>query len=347
MGEAVPVLDSTHNNFTSVDLPGPEAAIPLDGVPAVVPKWRPGCGGQVRTLYCRHCGAPVKVSVSCGDRTCPDCRRREFLRLRRRYLPLLESIDARRLALVTLTLRLDPDEDLLERVQRIRQAWSKLVRVQAWAQAVVGGFHVVEVKWSSTYGGCWNVHIHALVEAGRLVVPFRFWRLVNGQRVRALGADLYGETGKPLTHQTLKTEWARLTGGSFICDIVPIRKLQDGRGGVKGALCYILKYLVKEQTWPDEGGSRWLYNVAMRRRRIVGTFGRWHKTHKQYRFPVEPARRVRPCTVCGAVAGWLSEWELRRMGLMVGESVNPAAFERYKPREVVRPPDLWQAAAAG
>ena len=347
MGEAALVLDSLHDNFTLLPGAGPAAGDLPEPAGAGLPKWRPGCGGQVRTLYCRHCGNPVKVSVSCGDRTCPDCRRREFLRLRRRYLPLLESIDARRLALVTLTLRLDPAEDLLDRVQRIRQAWSKLVRVQAWSQAVAGGFSVVEVKWSSTYGGAWNVHIHALVEAGRLVVPFRFWRWVKGKRVRALGADLYGETGAPLTHQVLKAEWSRLTGGSFICDITPIRKLKNGRGGVKGALCYILKYLVKEQVWPAEGNSRWLYNAVMKRRRIVGTFGRWHKTHKQYRFPAEPARRVRPCSVCGEAAGWMSEWELRRLGLMLGETVNPAAFERPKPRETFRPPDMWELAAAG
>ncbi len=348
MGEAVPVLDSLHNNFTLFDIAAPKVEPAVPAVPAELPKWRPGCGGQVRSLYCANCGAVVKVSVSCGDRTCPDCRRREFLRLRRHYLPLIESLDPRRLALVTLTLRLEAGDDLGERVQRIRRAWSKLVRLQAWQAAIIGGFSVIEVKWSSYYGGAWNVHIHALVEAGRLVVPFRFWRNIHGKRIRALGADLYGEAGPPLTHQVLKTEWSRLTGGSFIVDIAPIRKLKDGRGGVKGALCYILKYLVKEQTWPATGGnSRWMYNSIMKRRRIVGTFGRWHKTHKQYRFPPGPPRRVLKCRECGASAGWISEWQLRRLGLLAGEAPAEGAKLVAAVREVFRPPDIWELAAAG
>lgn len=325
MGRAA-VLDSLHNNFT-YDTKGP--------APALFPAERHGCGGQeYRVLYCANCGNEIRVPVSCGDRTCPDCRQVQFLRLRRRYLPKVAGCEIGRLALVTLTLRLGPDDqELAAKLQRIRRAWSKLVRLAAW-RPVDGGLAVIEAKWSSRFAGVWNVHIHALCEVGQVVRPFRYWSAGQGgagfggrvwkrQRQRRLGADLLG-AGRVLSPQGLSDTWRRLTGDSYIVDIQPVRKLSQGRGGARGAVCYILKYLTKDMGFPSTA-ARAAYNEAMtiRRveasgrvirsgRRIVMTFGTWHSTSKRYRFS-----RTRPapaaCRECHEVAGWLCAWDLVRM----------------------------------
>lgn len=363
---SAPVLDSLRNNFTcSNDSPAERFDGP--GARGGLFSARQGCGGtEYRVMYCANCGHEIRIPVGCGDRTCPACRYQQFLRLRRRYLPLVSQCEVPRLALVTLTLRLDTDDaGLDEKVKRIRECWGRLIRLAAW-RPVTGGLAVIECKWSSRYAGAWNVHIHALCEVGQVVRPFRFWakgqregfrgRVFKREKIRRLGADLIGAGGRVLTPQGLSEAWRRLTGDSYVVDVQPVRKLADGRGGPKGALCYILKYMTKDLGFPTQA-ARDAYNRAMtiqredadgRRhragRRVVMTFGTWHPTSKHYRF----ARRETaptPCRECQECAGWLGPWDLVRMGqaAAAGWSV-PLGRDRPAPVERVT---LWDVAADG
>lgn len=284
-----------------------------EGISSQVDK---GCGGrEFRSFYCRHCGNKLEVSVTCGDRTCPDCRKKEARRLKARYYPMVKQVPRAHLALVTLTLRLGPsDRDLRVRVERIRRAWRKLIRLRLW-RPVVGGLYVIECKWATRYEGAWNVHIHALVEAPA-VVPFRY--MAGGQE--RTGAELHGPGGV-LRPQDLMAAWRRVTNDSYVIDIQPVRA---DRGARRGALAYLLKYLTKAGSWPSRA-ARVAYNVALHRTRLVHTFGRWHPMSKAWRFAGLIIKRVfkKVCGKCGEVNPWISEFEFLRLSWSPGLPYSP------------------------
>lgn len=276
-----------------------------------------GCGGKlVRTFYCRNCGNELTVGVTCGDRTCPDCRRKEGRRLKARYYPFIKQVPRAKLALVTLTLRLGPgDKDLRGRVERIRRLWRKLIRQSVW-RPVVGGLYVIECKWSSRYEGAWNVHIHALAEGGA-VIPFKYQ--AGGQE--KTGAEIHGPGGV-LRPQALMAAWRKLSSDSFVVDMQPVRTEMGAR---RGALSYLLKYLTKPGNWPSRA-ARVAYNVALHRTRLVHTFGRWHPMHKLFRWADLLAKRVfkKSCGTCGQEDPWISEWEYHRLAWQAGVLNEPA-----------------------
>lgn len=289
-----------------------------------------GCGGkEYRTLYCAHCGAEIRVHVTCGDRTCPDCRKSESKRLRREYLPKVRLVDQTKLALITLTLRMDlgRHDDLRRRLDRIRTAWRKLVR-QKPMRVVAGGLYTIEVKWTERQA--WNVHIHALVEVEGIVRPFRIER--NGRPGWA--ADLEGPAGR-LSPQALSDAWRKLTGDSYIVDITPVRTWVKGgqnRGGARGALAYVLKYITKAGCWPGQW-ARDEYDRAVKGHRLINTFGTWTPHSRAYRF-AELGQLERPsvaCKVCGASV-WIPDvllWRLARRAMEVLPEI--VHRERTKP----------------
>lgn len=308
--------------------------------PALIPESESldGCGGKlVRTLFCLDCGHGIDVPITCGDRSCIDCRRRSYLRLRAVYMPLMKQVKAVQLALVTLTLRITGDigEGLRDRVERIRAAWRRLIRLKVW-RPVRGGLYTIEVKWSSRYAGAWNVHIHALVEARGAVRP---WRSEAEGKEKA---DIIG-AGATLSPQALSQAWEGLTGDSYIVDIVPV---QERRGGVMGAFKYILKYLTKATGLPHWQAKR-AYNGALAGKRLIQTFGEWHDTHKLYRFvKLRVIRPVVPCGECGGTAGWMSGFEFRRLRLRASEVSAGPSPPAVRPVFVVVRPQYVQGVVA-
>jgi len=252
---------------------------------------------------CAACGAVITTPTTCGDRTCPTCRQESGRRLRRRYLPLLQQCKTDELALITLTLLITAGpEDLYEKLERIRAAWSKLIRLAVW-RPVRGGLAAIEVL--PARAGAWNVHIHAIAEAGLVVRPFSYYDKAGRKRE---GADILG-AGQTMRPQDVSAAWHRLTGDSYIVDIRRVKELPNGRGGARGALAYVLKYLVKPQEWAGFE-ARAAYNRVMHGRRLILTFGQWHPTHKRCRWRVIRKVPARPCRECGQVAGWLSVFGL-------------------------------------
>ena len=297
------VLDDYSNNFTR----SPE---PVRDKP---PPWpagyeAPDCGGEeVRSYWCEWCHHMIQVPVSCGDRACPSCRRRSYLRLQSVYQPLLAEVPTDLMALVTLTMRIDGRaRDLAGQIERIRSAWRKLIRQRGWQSAVRGGLYSIEVQWSSRYRGAWNVHIHSLVEARRLLVRFWVWKTgKDGKRYRKECAEIVGS--RRLTPQGLSAAWRGVTGDSYVVDITPV---QAEQGGARGAMGYILKYLTKGGRQYPSRDMYLEYRRIMHGVRTVQTFGAWYATSKDYRFSVRPGRKPRPCKECGGIY-WMSEWQYR------------------------------------
>jgi len=153
--------------------------------------------------------------------------------------------------------------------------------------------YTIEIKRDKA-DTAWNVHIHAVVEAA-MVRPFK----LSGKAK----ADLLG-LGGIVTWQWLGAAWRKLTGDSYVCDIMPVW------GQSTSALKYVLKYLQKSPTL--DADQRNEYNKALYGTRLVNLFGSWYSTSKYYRFSYKPSvGRPLECQHCGCTV-WMTEFALRR-----------------------------------
>jgi Replication protein len=158
-----------------------------------------------RTFACKHCGAVhAYVALSrCSDRTCTQCRKKDFYRLLRAYKPFVAGLQAHDVRLVTLTLK---NTTVLEgTVDRLRKAWKKLVRRQPYRTIWRGGAYAIECV---NKGQGWHVHLHVLVE------------------------------GSYVVQQQLVQDWLALTGDSYIVDLRPCTHPE---GALRYILKYLLK----------------------------------------------------------------------------------------------------------
>lgn len=158
---------------------------------------------QYLTLFCSQCGYFHSVYMRCGDRTCPECRYRDYSRLLALYKPFLASKS--QLRLITLTLRGRLDILPRERLTRLRRSFKLLLRQKYYKSRLVGGFYTIEAV---NKGKGWNIHIHILSE------------------------------GSFIAQSRLSADWFKITGDSFIVDI---RKAWSGVGGLRYILKYLSK----------------------------------------------------------------------------------------------------------
>ncbi|MDP2366520.1 MAG: hypothetical protein Q8M94_22425, partial [Ignavibacteria bacterium] len=155
------------------------------------------------TLYCSKCGYSYEVMLRCGDRTCPDCRYKDYYRLLRAYLPLVQQKN--NLRFLTFTLMRYPDPLSRERILFLRKCWIKLTHLKKYQKSIKGGLYSIEAK---NKGKGWNIHIHILVE------------------------------GFYLNQKELSEDWLHLTGDSYI---VFIEKCWSSGGALKYLLKYLSK----------------------------------------------------------------------------------------------------------
>jgi len=142
----------------------------------------------IRTFYCSHCGYPLRVQMSCGDRTCPKCRRKWY---GYHFGALKRDISSwPKVYFLTLTLKNIPDRDISRwHVKRLREAFSKLrYRLKP---NIKDGYYVVQMTNS---GGGWHLHLHVLFK---------------GRYVSAL---------------LISEAWKEITKDSFIVDIKLVEK---------------------------------------------------------------------------------------------------------------------------
>lgn len=134
------------------------------------------------TLYCSHCGKKLKVKLSCGDRTCPTCRKKWF---GYHYKSLLKIVALwPSVHLLTLTYKNIPDREFGPSwVREIRKDFTKL---RKRLKEIRGGFYVVQ---ATNKGNGWHLHIHIVFD-GVFIAKERLSRL-----------------------------WAEITKGSYIVDI--------------------------------------------------------------------------------------------------------------------------------
>jgi hypothetical protein len=171
----------------------------------------------------------------CGDRFCVPCSRARSHKARGKLHALCEGHSP---LFITLTLRAsaEPLNDLLD---HLLKSFAKLRRHVLWKHAVSAGAYVIEVK-KGAGSNRWHPHIHVLAIGG--FIP----------QVR------------------LSEAWNEASGGSFVVDVQ--RVWEDDR-----AVGYVGKYVSKG--WSAEVArdpdSLIECILAMRGRRLLGTFGKW------------------------------------------------------------------------
>ena len=121
-----------------------------------------------------RCSNARFIRTRCGRRTCPDCRRLDYFRLRELYGPALDILRAPKL--LTLTLRnvsiLSP-----ETVAHLRHCMKKLWKF--YGPRIRGGIYAIEAV---NTGRGWHVHAHALIDADYLdqAELSRIWLRITG-----------------------------------------------------------------------------------------------------------------------------------------------------------------------
>lgn len=107
------------------------------------------------TVVCGHCLWQKKVYLSCGDRTCPDCRKRFF----GRHFEIIAKALKDRGPLISLTLTKKNvyHNDLRYEIRKLRQAFRVLIKALGYS----GGIYIIHI---TNKGRGWHIHIHCLAQ---------------------------------------------------------------------------------------------------------------------------------------------------------------------------------------
>jgi Replication protein len=180
---------------------------------------------------------PSCVADRCRDRMCPTCQAFRAGEVRRRLSKCMQSASAVRM--ITLTMRHDSPR-VGACVDSLLGNFRALRKSKAWRKHVKGGAYVVETTRGSD-GNRWHVHLHLLVEGS-------FW-----------------------SQSEVAAEWSRVVGEKSVVDIRAVVEREK-------AVAYVTKYVSKgvdEERWSIDAIRE--YATGMHRRRLMGTFGKWHR----------------------------------------------------------------------
>lgn len=246
------------------------------------------------TIYCADHGHGIPVQLHCGDRTCEQCRNRDYWRLYRGYLEIVKQLADRpgRLRLLTLTVRNLPISSISfmrRQISDMRRFWNLLRKRRFYRNVIHGGITGVELSCKN--GKDWNLHMHILFQGEYIPVCCKRMKQANcSSDIEWVERNLCRRCKKILC---LRRDWLHYTRTSPVIDI---RKAW----GVSGGLKYVLKYLTKS---PSISGFNDDYNYILKGTRLIQPFGTW--------YDITLAREPYPCPICGCTV-WISEFQVRR-----------------------------------
>jgi hypothetical protein len=189
------------------------------------------------TIFAQKGKLPICVADRCRDRMCPTCQAYRAGEVRRRLETCVASCNAVRM--LTLTMKHESSE-VGACVDALIESFRRLRKHKEWKKHVRGGAYVIETTTGSD-GNHWHVHIHVLVDGV-------FW---NQKDIQAC--------------------WSTAVGAPSIAHIQAIHERQK-------TVRYITKYVSKAVdagSWTDDQLCE--YAIGMHRRRLMGTFGKWHR----------------------------------------------------------------------
>lgn len=194
------------------------------------------CGSHAYVL--RSVDEPGKYRVAgsiCRNRWCSPCANSRARRIRTNVIGVIQNHTTRFLTLTTAA----NGSSLQSRLNHLYDSFKALRHTKLWKDGVTGGVAFLEVKHSNRTGD-WHPHLHCLIQ------------------------------GTWIDKREISKEWNRITGNSKIINISLIKNENHaGRYVTKYASKPLNSTLMETTTILDEA------IVAMRKRRLVYTFGDW------------------------------------------------------------------------
>lgn len=191
------------------------------------------CGSQAFVEYSAQADAYRIRSKHCGNRICPACRSAYAARLRANLDAMFRGTRELRPKFLTLTLR-PSAAPLADQVAHLRAFFRRLRSTPLWKKAVRYGLAVVEVTRGST-GKRWHVHLHAVLLSDYM------------------------------PQQELSRLWRKVTHGSFIVDIRPVKQQEAVSDYIAG---YVTKPPPHSVTASPSLAAEW-YNAVTRAHWVV------------------------------------------------------------------------------
>jgi len=196
------------------------------------------------------------LARSCHLRFCPICNRAKENIIRRNVSDWLKKQKYPKF--LTLTMK-NTTDDLRSEIDRLYDCFKQLRRLKLFKKQVGSGIWFFQITRSKDHQS-WHPHLHCLI------------------------------TGKFLPIGRLRRDWERITGDSFICNIKMIKDQDKATCEVAryaARSCNILTLTIDEIFELD---------MALRRRRICGT---WGSAHKQ-RLTSPPKYKSEEWTIVGS-----------------------------------------------
>jgi len=173
---------------------------------------------------------------------CPHCAIRRMSRTLSRYMDRFDQVaEGRDVWLLTVTVR--NGEDLAERFGHLRDSWKRWTQKRRDTLKGRGASELADLEGAvysyefTNRGNGWHPHLHALVLTEKGCAP---------------------------SQDVLRAEWEAITGDSFMVDLRPVEKPEDGFLEV---LKYALKFadLTPAQTWEA--------HMTLKGKRLLGAWG--------------------------------------------------------------------------
>lgn len=188
------------------------------------------------------------VSSHCHDRFCVPCaldraavirsNLRKHLAERRKAAASPAAITLR---MMTLTIKTTPTEPLRGSLDDLAQWFKTLRKTRLWKETVRGGVAILELKYFRDTKR-WHPHLHVIWE------------------------------GSYIPHADLKATWSRITTRSYICHLKQIRNDDQ-------AVHYLSGYVTKVMDGSYSHDKNLIREAieALTGRKLIATFGSWHK----------------------------------------------------------------------
>jgi len=254
-------------------------------------------------------GFLLDLKHKCSLRTCPSCSKKRKRRIRRKYLPFLQSqkiTPTNFLYFLTISPKNYPS--LREGLEHIRKSFSRFLRLQYIKERVDAGLYVIESKQSSD--GSWNIHIHAIIYGRWLDNRIRGFCL-DCNRPAIMKYD-YSEKKYYCANAKCKSTNVIVNENS---KLVELWRASSGRevnmniqkqSSVSYTLNYMLKYISanKDDFATPEAMADYIF--ITRKRKLINTFGKFFK----YK-PPEDHPKI--CPNCNKEIHYYYDYEVKKI----------------------------------
>lgn len=173
------------------------------------------CGKFIEMKYCPDCGKSfVSSAMMCRDRLCPTCQWRLSIRRFAEMcctLSYIEDLDEKNTAFWTVTLRNCPIDQLKFTIQRMNEAWHRVLSRKTFKHHVSGWARSLEVTYNPERND-FHPHFHIIVMTDGVLSEGEFYTVLRKEWKESLRISY-----DPITDfEFIKDRQNRLDNDAFI-----------------------------------------------------------------------------------------------------------------------------------